>query len=75
MWPYLETSWCPYCERVIDRPRLMRLHDDGAEFECTYCGNRHTRKEGEDDVVYFFFPADVARAFASDAPPLEIISS
>jgi hypothetical protein len=66
-WPYLSESWCPWCERVIERPRLLRLHDDGAEYECTYCGKRHTRKEGVEDAVFIFFPADIAAAIA----PLE----
>ncbi len=65
-WPYLTESWCPWCERIIDNPRLARLHDDGAEYACTYCDLRHVRMEGEDDSVYIFFPADIAAVFRED---------
>jgi hypothetical protein len=46
-----------------------RLHNDAAEFQCVWCGQRHVRKEG-DDNAYAFFPADVARAFQTDVKPL-----
>jgi hypothetical protein len=66
-WPYLAESWCPWCEQPVEWPRLLRLHDDGAEYECPACGKRHTRKEGVEDEVFVFFPADIAAAVA-DGP-------
>jgi hypothetical protein len=65
-WPQLDQSWCPWCGRFIARPRLTRLHDGGAEYACHHCGRRHVRKEGVDDAVFVFFPADVYAAFAGN---------
>lgn len=59
-WPDLTESWCPWCERKIPNPKRTRLHDDGAEFICPFCGGLHTRKEGEEDAVFIFFPGDIA---------------
>ena len=69
-WPYLAESGCPWCERVIDRPRLLRLHDEGAEFECAYCTGRHTRKEGIEDEVFIFFPGDIHAMVDATIKPL-----
>jgi hypothetical protein len=69
-WPDLEESWCPHCERVVPRPRRTRLHNDGAEFECPFCGRRPVRREGDGENVYFFFPGDVAAAVSADVRPL-----
>ena len=69
-WPHLAQSWCTYCAQIIDQPKLTRLHDDGAEYECPRCGLRHVRREGVEDAVFFFFPGDIAaaRRADSDAP-------
>ncbi len=69
-WPHLSASWCPWCARTIDRPKLTRLHDDGAEYECPDCGRRHVRRQGVEDAVFLFFPADIAAATRQDIPPL-----
>lgn len=59
-WPHLAESWCPWCERTIAQPRMTRFHDDGAEYQCPHCSQTHVRKEGIEDAVFFFFPADIA---------------
>ena len=67
-WPHLTESWCPYCEKTIAQPRLTRMHDDGAEYECPLCRKRHVRKEGVEDAVFHFFPADIAACTRDSIP-------
>lgn len=69
-WPNLTESWCPWCQQTILNPERTRLHDDAAEFRCPDCGRTHVRKEGIDDAVFFFFPADLADATAQEIPSL-----
>ena len=47
---------CPWCyESYCVRGRI---HDDGQEYRCLWCGMGHTRKEGSDEA-FVFFPGDI----------------
>jgi hypothetical protein len=70
-WPEQKEGVCPWCEQTA-RLRLTRQDGDAAEYRCQRCDMPHTRKAGEDGH-FAFWPADMARAFDSDAPPLELV--
>jgi hypothetical protein len=70
--PNLSESWCPWCEKRIEAPRLLRHEGDSAEYQCPRCGGKHTRRRGIEDAVQIFYPADIAAALDCDLEPLAL---
>lgn len=60
----MEMLPCPWCQagaEAID-PKPVRMHDDGAEYRCTACGGRHTRKDTDPGSAFLVFPLDIYTA-------------
>ena len=66
-WPQVRKAECPWCERIVTMPRLVRMCDSWAEYRCPRCGQKFSMREGSDVAVHLF-PGSFE--FRSDKSPL-----
>lgn len=70
-WPDVRKAECCWCERTVTMPRMVRMCDSWAEYQCPRCREKFSMQEGSAVTVHLYPGAFEFRSDKSPLPPYD----